>query len=116
MTKRRHARFHRQKNALLETCLEVFVILFPEITQYLEVGTMQVRNEHKTQILMASLLYLARTKNPMTVCINQNTDVQSGMIGILTKNAVLLLDAGCINLLEYIFIDVAFMICRKKIK
>jgi hypothetical protein len=38
------------------------------------------------------------------------------MIGILTKNAVLLLDAGCINLLEYIFIDVAFMICRKKIK
>ena len=34
-----HTGFHRQKYALLKTFLEIVVMVFSEITQYPEVGT-----------------------------------------------------------------------------
>jgi hypothetical protein len=57
---------------LLEALLEKFIVVFPEVTQYSEIGTVKMRYEHKSKIFMAFLLYLTRTESPLTVSIYQD--------------------------------------------
>jgi hypothetical protein len=78
---------------LFEALLEKFIVVFPEVTQYPEIGTVKMRYEHKPKIFMALLLYLTRTENPSAISIYQDASYQPWMICILTTYAEFLLNA-----------------------
>jgi len=77
MTERCHPSFYRQHYTLLEAFLEKFIVVFPEITQYSEIGAVKMGHEHKGKIFMAPLLYLTRTENPLAISIYQDAPLSA---------------------------------------
>jgi hypothetical protein len=116
MTERDHSKFFRQQRTLLETFLQEFRILLPEVTQNPEVGAVQVADIHETEVFVTTSLDLPRAEYATTVSIYQDTNDQPWTICSLSNETVILLDTGNVNPLKYVIIDKALVILRQQIE
>ena len=86
------------------------MVVFPEIAQNPEVGTLSMRYVHKTQIFFAPLLDLPRTENALAVGIDQYRGYQPGIKGMLPFAAVVFHQRRGIYLLKDILVNKTAMI------
>ena len=113
MTEGDKPQFHGQHYSLYKAIIEKICVILSETTQHPEIRSIDPRCIPKGTIFVAPLLYLSRTKYPLTIGINEDRDNQTGMISILASSTEFAIQAGCINLLKNIFIQVTYVFARQ---